>query len=110
MPASTLVNGMIRYNTSTALFEFYQNGGWVNYTVSSDGRLKTNVVQIQNGLEIVNQLNPVFFDWDQNNPRAVAYGTKHQVGFIAQDVEKILPEVVNKGADTYRTVEGRSPR
>jgi hypothetical protein len=77
----------------------------VNYTVSSDGRLKTNVVPVKSGLEIVDQLNPVFFDWDQNNPRAVGYGTKHQVGFIAQDLEKVLPEVVDVGADTYRTVE-----
>ncbi len=101
----TLVNGMIRYNTTTALFEFYQNGIWVNYTTVSDGRLKTNVIPVGQGLNIVNQLNPVFFDWDQNNPRAQGFGTKHQVGFIAQDVEKVLPEVVNKGEDSYRSVE-----
>ena len=102
---TTLVNGMVRYNTTSALFEFYQNGGWVNYTTVSDGRLKTNVTPVNQGLEIVNQLNPVFFDWDQNNPRAQGFGTKHQVGFIAQEVEKVLPEVVNKGEDSYRSVE-----
>ena len=96
---TTLVNGMIRYNTTTALFEFYQNGGWVNYTTVSDGRLKTNVTPINQGLKIVNQLKPVYFDWDQNNRRAKGFGTQHQVGFIAQDVEKVLPEVVNKGED-----------
>lgn len=102
---TTLVNGMIRYNTTTALFEFYQNGGWVNYTTVSDGRLKTNVTPVNQGLDIINQLNPVFFDWDQNNPRAQGFGSKHQVGFIAQEVEKVLPEVVNKGEDSYRSVE-----
>src|SRR5205085_2439550 len=54
---------------------------------------------------IVNQLQPVYFDWDQNNPRTQSFGTKHQVGFIAQEVEKVLPEVVNQGEDTYRTLE-----
>jgi hypothetical protein len=33
----TGVNGMIRYNTNTAAFEFYQNGGWVNYGTGSGG-------------------------------------------------------------------------
>ena len=102
---TTLVNGMIRYNTTTALFEFYQNGAWVNYTTVSDGRLKTNVIPVNQGLDIINQLNPVYFDWDQNNPRAQGFGNKHQVGFIAQEVEKVLPEVVNKGEDSYRSVE-----
>jgi hypothetical protein len=102
---TTLVNGMIRYNTSTTLFEFYQNGVWVNYTTVSDGRLKTNVVSVNKGLDIINQLNPVFYDWDQSNPKTFGFENKHQVGFIAQEVEKVLPEVVNVGEDSYRSVE-----
>ena len=51
------------------------------------------------------KMNPVYYDWDQSNARARTYGTKHQVGFIAQELEQVLPEVVNKGEDTYRTVE-----
>lgn len=101
----TTANGMIRYNTTSTLFEFYQNGAWVNYTTVSDGRLKTNVVSVRQGLDIVNQLNPVFYDWDQNNPKSQSFGPKHQVGFIAQEVEKVLPEVVNTGEDSYRSLE-----
>lgn len=102
---TTPVNGMIRYNTLTLLFEFYQNGSWVNFTTISDGRLKTNVTPVNQGLDIINQLNPVYFDWDQKNPRAQSFGNQHQVGFIAQEVEKVLPEVVNIGEDNYRSVE-----
>jgi hypothetical protein len=101
----TNVNGMIRYNTSSTLFEFYQNGAWVNYTAVSDGRLKTNVVPVTEALGIVNQLNPVFYDWDRSHPKASGFEDKHQVGFIAQEVEKVLPEVVNKGEDSYRSLE-----
>lgn len=101
----TNVNGMIRYNTASTLFEFYQNGAWVNYTTVSDGRLKTNVVPVTDALDIVNQLNPVFYDWDRSNPKASGFEDKHQVGFIAQEVEKVLPEVVNKGEDSYRSLE-----
>jgi hypothetical protein len=96
---------MIRYNTTTTLFEFYQNGAWVNYTTVSDGRLKTNVTPVDQGLDLVNQLNPVFYDWDRNNPKTSGFEDKHQVGFIAQEVEKVLPEVVNKGEDGYRSLE-----
>jgi hypothetical protein len=101
----TTVNGMIRYNTTSTLFEFYQNGAWVNYTTVSDGRLKTNVEPVTQGHDIVNQLNPVFYDWDRSNPKATSFEDKHQVGFIAQEVEKVLPEVVNKGEDGYRSLE-----
>jgi hypothetical protein len=101
----TTANGMIRYNTTSNLFQFYQNGAWVNYTTVSDARLKTNIVPVVRGLDIVDKLNPVFYDWDKNNSRTESFGDKHQVGFIAQEVEKVLPEVVNKGADTYRSLE-----
>jgi hypothetical protein len=102
---TALVNGMIRYNTTTTLFEFYQNGAWVNYTTVSDGRLKTNVTPVNQGLDIVNKLNPVFYDWDRSNPKTAGFEEKHQVGFIAQEVEQVLPEVVNKGEDSYRSLE-----
>lgn len=102
---TTLVNGMFRYNTTTALFEFYQNGAWVNYTTVSDARLKTNVTPVTDALGIVDQLNPVYFDWDQTDDRAASFGTRHQVGFLAQEVEVVLPEAVSQGEDTYRTLE-----
>ncbi len=101
----TAINGMVRYNTSSNLFEFRQNGAWQNYTTVSDGRLKTNVVPVSDALDIVNQLNPVFYDWDRNNPRTASFTEKHEVGFIAQEVEQVLPEVVNRGEDSYRSVE-----
>ncbi|MBS1971813.1 MAG: hypothetical protein JSU04_15985, partial [Bdellovibrionales bacterium] len=35
----TTVNGMIRYNTTSSQFEFYQNGAWVNYSTGSGSSL-----------------------------------------------------------------------
>jgi predicted RNase H-like nuclease (RuvC/YqgF family) len=77
----------------------------VNYTTVSDGRLKTHVTPVASGLTIVNQLNPVFYDWNRSNPKASSFEDRHQVGFIAQEVEKVLPEVVNKGEDGYLSLE-----
>jgi hypothetical protein len=67
--------------------------------------LKTHVKPVTNGLDVVKQLKPVYYDWDRSNPKATSFQDKHQVGFIAQDVEKVLPEVVNKGEDSYRSLE-----
>lgn len=55
-------------------------------TIFSDIRLKNNVENITNGLEIINKLRPVSFTWKNNN--------KKTIGFIAQEVEEILPEFV----------------
>jgi hypothetical protein len=63
----------------------YTTSGWVH---SSDGRLKSNVKSIDNALDIVNKLKGVYYDWKNEGKGS------RQVGFIAQDVRKVLPEVV----------------
>ncbi|AFY00768.1 tail fiber domain-containing protein [Bdellovibrio bacteriovorus] len=101
----TTVNGMVRYNSTSNLFEFYQNGSWVNYTTVSDARLKTNITPVTQGLDIVTRLRPVFYDWDKTNNRTKSFDQKHQIGFVAQEVEKVIPEVVDIGEDSYRSVQ-----
>lgn len=61
-------------------------------TVPSDIRLKENVKNIDNGLSIIDQLNPVSFTW--KDPKKASIGVVY--GLIAQDVEKILPEIVKE--------------
>ena len=64
-----------------------------NITAYSDERLKTNIETIPNALEKVNSLRGVTFDKD---------GVRG-LGVIAQEVEKILPEVVIEGEE-YKSV------
>ena len=59
---------------------------------TSDKRLKENVEPIQNALADICQLEGVTFDWKDT-------GTQGQ-GFIAQQVEPIIPDVVNTDEDT----------
>ena len=66
-------------------------GGATAWTDESDRRLKKNISPIKNGLDIVRGLEGVRFEWIDGHET----GTK--VGFIAQDVEKVLPEVVYPG-------------
>jgi hypothetical protein len=64
---------------------------------ASDCRLKTNICPIAYGLCDVNKLNPVSFDWC--TCEQLTRGTNRQIGFIAQEVEPIIPEAVGQRAD-----------
>jgi len=55
--------------------------------VNSDERIKTNIVEIKNALEKVLSLRGVEYDRVDNG--------EHHIGLIAQEVEKIIPEVVS---------------
>lgn len=62
----------------------------VGCTASSDKRLKENIRPLDNSLEKILMLQGVEYDYKDK----AKFGDKHQVGVIAQDVEKIYPEVV----------------
>lgn len=64
---------------------------------SSDGRLKT-VVGSAPGLDAVMQLRPVMFDWKDSHRGG------RSIGFIAQDVAPVIPELVSQGSDGYYSV------
>ena len=59
-------------------------------TTASDIKFKENVKSIPYGLKEVLQMNPVQFDWIEKRN-----GT-HDIGFIAQEMEKIVPEVIKE--------------
>ena len=68
-------------------------------TISSDRKLKENIQPIEGGLNKVLKLKGVSFDWKDQEK-----GT-NQLGFIAQEVEKVLPELV-KEVETLGTEDG----
>jgi hypothetical protein len=61
-------------------------GGQVAWTAASDSRIKKNIVNSNYGLATVLKLRPVEYNLISNDLR--------QVGFIAQEVQKLVPEVV----------------
>jgi hypothetical protein len=65
---------------------------------ASDRRLKTNIKNLDNGLDIINALMPVEFNWNEQGIKFTGQNTKKHIGLIAQDVEKILPGAI-KGTD-----------
>jgi hypothetical protein len=57
-------------------------------TAFSDERLKENIKKIENPLKAIEQLNGVTYDWKANG--------KSSVGVIAQDVQKVFPDLVKE--------------
>lgn len=69
---------------------------YVDFVVS-DRRLKTNIIALPTSLETVNKINPVEFDM-------IASG-EHMAGFIAQELEEILPNLVVTTEDGTKKIK-----
>jgi len=72
---------------------------------SSDKRFKKNIRKIESALDKVLQLNGVTYDWRVDEFKSRKFSTTKQVGFIAQNVEEVLPEVVQTYGDGYKAVD-----
>ena len=70
---------------------------------SSDERLKENLEPIGSAIEKVGQLTGYTFNWIPMPEIHVHNG--HDVGVIAQEVEKVLPEVVETRENGYKAVK-----
>ena len=62
--------------------------------VISDSTLKTNVRNITDAMTIINALQPRTYDFDPTVNSGFALTNKHQYGFISQEVERVIPDVV----------------
>ena len=67
----------------------------VAYGSPSDKRLKENIKPIKSALDKVSKLQGVTFDWKEKG----ITNLKEDIGFIAQDVQKVIPELVRENKD-----------
>lgn len=97
------------YNTTAAAFRFYVTAaGTINATSTtitgiSDVRLKENIRDLDDGLDIVMALKPRKFDWKANKGK----GTLNDRGFIAQEFETVFPDMIEEWKDP--APEGEKP-
>ena len=100
-------------NLSTSVFEVLPNGS-VNATgsilgntflISSDQRFKDGIKPIENGLDLIRKMRGTTYTFkktaefvERNFPQ------ERQYGFIAQEMEKVMPEAVRKQRDGFYAV------
>ncbi|MCX6334761.1 MAG: tail fiber domain-containing protein [Bacteroidia bacterium] len=63
------------------------------WNLLSDANLKTSFTKPNNSLKMIEEINGYYFYWNTGSDKA------RQFGFSAQEVEKVLPEIVSKGDD-----------
>ena len=72
-------------------------GDVVAYGSPSDRSLKENIKPIDSALDKVMKLQGVTFDWKPKED--VILDIKEDIGFIAQDVQKVVPELIRKNSN-----------
>lgn len=94
------VNGIINspdFGGSGTLPLCTDNFGNINLSCPSDERLKKNIRTIDNALDMVVALRGVRYEWRDTE----RFGNQSEVGFIAQELQPIIPEVVREGKEFF---------
>ena len=109
LPILCDLNGYVNIGTNLIMTQYVGGGtttasidnlGYIQRT-PSDAGLKENVEELTGGLNQILALNPVYYDWKNKEQ----YGAQRQIGFLAQEVEVIVPEVVSSGKDGLRSLD-----
>lgn len=92
--------------TAPANFKLYVNGDTraSGYFAISDERFKTNIKPLKKPLDILKRLRGVSYDWRYDAFKDRDFGTGRQIGFIAQELAKVLPEAVALDDQGYYSV------
>jgi hypothetical protein len=88
-------------NQATASGQINANGAsQAAFGSWSDARLKENIVDLPSQWSAMKTLRPVEFDYIESE------GGGHQIGFVAQEVQKVYPDVVGERGDGMLTLSG----
>lgn len=73
-------------------------------TGTSDSRLKTDIKPFTRGLKAILELHPALYHWNEEGQKITNFPANlEQAGFIAQDVQKAIPEAV--GTESHDGVD-----
>jgi len=94
------ITGSIQLTGSAAIGGDITATGDITAYFSSDENLKNNVELIPNAVEKVKLIKGVSFDWNNKSNHE-----GHDVGVIAQDIERVLPELVVTRENGFKAVK-----
>ena len=95
-------NERLYFNTGSFFSGSVQASGDVVAYASSDERLKNNITKISGPLNKINAINGYTFDWDEEKQN-IYKGRDY--GVIAQEVERVAPELVDTRDTGYKAVK-----
>jgi len=87
---------------------FLDVNGWVNSTngflVGSDRRFKKDIQPIEGAMDKIRRLQGTTYTMRADEFPERAFGEGRQYGFIAQDLERVIPELTGANSDGYYAV------
>ncbi len=95
-------NEIVFYNTENRVFCDLQAK---SYKVASDERYKTDINELDNALNKIINISGVSFYWKNESGLKSTTESTPTNGFIAQDVEKVIPNVVFSDSTGYKTMD-----
>lgn len=98
------VEGDIRVGTGTTGCVKDANASVIAGTCSSDARLKRSITAFPETLDKLIKLRPVHFYWRADEYKDRAFGAAQSFGLIAQEVERVLPELVTQDEQGLKAV------
>jgi hypothetical protein len=82
------VNGVARSTQST-------------WATSSDRRVKKNINNLENAMDLIAQFRPVTYEWKETYKNENQALKDFNYGFISQEVEEVIPSMVTKVSETF---------
>ncbi len=100
-------NSTFQYSGSGLVQAQLVSGKWYasGYLAFSDQRLKKDITPLNNALNKVLQMQAFNYLYRQDVLPKTSLDDKPQIGFIAQDVEKIFPHMVTTREDGYKAID-----
>lgn len=95
-------------NTAAGAYKFTVTGtagGTVAWAVSSDRRFKQHITALSSPLATITQLQGVSYEFNRAAFSDRNFEAGRQLGFIAQQIEPFVPEVVRTDKDGYKSVQ-----
>jgi hypothetical protein len=96
--------GIKEFNLEDIESEVLNDSIYLDVFAGSDVRFKKNITPITGALDIVQSIEAVRFNYKCDEFQEYQFSSKAQIGFLAQNIEAQLPELVATDDKGYRHV------
>ena len=100
--SSSKTTGAVKVTGGVGIQGSLNVGGDVTAFASSDERYKDNLQAITNPIDKVKSLTGYTFTWNDKHEQ---FNGNNDIGVVAQEVEKVLPEIVDTRDNGYKAVK-----